>query len=126
MSDPIPSKQSTTASYEDATRCPKCGMPGHVRSKQPVLGRAKGTQLHLTFCENEVCQWYDTSWPVQVNPDGTVPVFEHHDPRDKAYPKRMITDEATDKTIKALSRQLELEQGGRANTAEIRNPYYGG
>jgi hypothetical protein len=130
MTDPLPSRQSTTASYEEATRCPKCEMPGRVRSKQPVLGRPKGTQLHLVYCENDRCTWYDTSWPVQVNPDGTVPVFEraadHLDPREKVYPKQTNTDEATDRVVRALERQVELELGGRNNTAEIRNPYTGG
>jgi hypothetical protein len=59
-----------TASWEEASRCPKCNEPGKdTRQMGSVRGKA-----HILVCMNERCAWFNTSWVVQVRRDGTIPV----------------------------------------------------
>lgn len=37
-------------------------------------------------CMNEHCRWYNTGWPIQINPDGTVPDPIDNREREKSYP----------------------------------------
>lgn len=55
---------------EDATRCPKCSMPGDKRSSQSAR---RGSTVFVYACLNERCSWFDTTWLVQVNADGSIP-----------------------------------------------------
>lgn len=32
-----------------------------------------GTNVVNVFCRNPLCTWCDTSWVVQINPDGSIP-----------------------------------------------------
>lgn len=71
--------------YEEAKRCPKCHNPGEqvrdVAAPPPTIGR-----LHLFRCRNERCEWFETDWPVQVRPDGTVVQPDDHK-GPKRYPE---------------------------------------
>jgi hypothetical protein len=70
--------------FEEARRCPKCAEPGQgpIR-KRPISvwnsdgtrrhGITPGAMLHEFMCKNERCRWFNTSWQVQINPDGTIP-----------------------------------------------------
>lgn len=58
--------------YEQATYCPKCGNKGVLRDTHPHPERP-GAKVEVWACENELCIWGGTGWPVQVNPDGTIP-----------------------------------------------------
>lgn len=58
-------------SLEEASRCPKCGIPGEDVGSIP--GNKFGVKVHTIFCRNDRCRWFDTSWIVQVNPDGSIP-----------------------------------------------------
>lgn len=92
--------------FEEARRCPKCQQVGDKRSERFV---GQGIKILLLFCTNTRCTWYDTPWPVQVNPDGSIPDPPRH--RDKNFPK--IPD-LTDRVQSALDRQIasELQSGG--------------
>lgn len=106
--------------YEEATQCPKCGLPGNVRIKKPA-GRnlPPGTQLHTVYCENERCSWYNTCWFVQLNPDGSIPPPSDHRGEPKLYQGFEGHDMEANQiraALEAAARQ-ETEEGG----AEIRN-----
>lgn len=60
-------------SYQEAIQCPRCGLTGKDDGKRSVDGGTRGAQLHIRRCMNPRCKWYDTTWTIQVNPDGTVP-----------------------------------------------------
>jgi len=77
--------------WVEASKCPRCGLTGdHVKAETRQLsagrGVTRGAVLHKLYCRNSRCRWYNTSWEVQVNPDGTIP-----DPdaprRGKQFPK---------------------------------------
>ena len=72
--------------FTEAKRCPKCEVPGEDRrqSKAPQ-GATRGAMLHYIFCMNERCEWFDTCWIVQVNPDGSVPPKANHTGQPKVY-----------------------------------------
>jgi hypothetical protein len=64
----VPEQQVT---FEEAKLCPFCEKPGEDASSVP-LPQGRGT-MHLIYCRNSLCQWYNTNWFVQVRPDGTIP-----------------------------------------------------
>lgn len=56
---------------DEASKCPKCGMTGE-------RGRAMDTERHgvkviMFTCKTVLCRWFETGWPVQINPDGSIP-----------------------------------------------------
>jgi hypothetical protein len=101
--------------FNDAKRCPKCDMPGDDVSSQPA--KRRGTVVHVIFCRNDGCNWYNTSWLVQVNEDGTIPEpYSQIGP--KQYPK--LSAETETRVQEAIQKQLQAEtQPG----AEVRNPH---
>lgn len=89
------------ADYEEAKRCPKCQQPGDKVSEHSAGPEFKpGTKAHIIMCRNELCRWYDTTWVVQVRPDGTVP-----DPqilnRQKNYPDMPVDQEVLDEYLQS-------------------------
>lgn len=68
---------------EEARSCPQCEEPGREIGKKPVKswddrgfripGRTPGAQLHEFMCMNSRCRWFETTYFVQINPDGTIP-----------------------------------------------------
>lgn len=62
------------ANYTDAIVCPQCGLTGNVRKKI----KDGPNSLHMVYCENERCSWFDTPWNVTVRPDGSVPDPQIH------------------------------------------------
>lgn len=112
--------------YEEAKKCPKCGKPGEIRKSYPApqsSGLKPGTEIRLCYCTTEKpfeCPWYNTSWTIQVNPDGTVPP-----PRDHTFsPKEYVADPEADDIIRRIEESLtmqkviETERGGHG---EIRS-----
>lgn len=71
--------------FEDLKRCPKCKQPGEEVKSRPAPNMPKGTTLKDIYCRNEKCEWLDTPWFVQVNPDGSVPPPTDHTRREKLY-----------------------------------------
>lgn len=59
------------STHEEASRCPRCQMPGLEASKNP--GDKRST-VYVYTCQNERCSWFETQWIVQVQEDGTVPI----------------------------------------------------
>lgn len=105
------------ATFEEARRCPKCDKPGEDMGGRP--SQRRGTKVHTIFCRTELCSWYNTSWLVSVNEDGTVP-----DAYSQVGPKQYhkVSQETETRINEALERQLKAEQSGEG---EIRNPYSG-
>jgi hypothetical protein len=73
-----------TTTVDEAKRCPKCQHPGKQVASRYTVNAKRARVSVLTFeCETEVCPWFETTWIVQVNPDGTVPV---NAPGPKSFP----------------------------------------
>lgn len=104
---------------EEARRCPRCNELGeHVEKEDRYLrsGTARGSKITNFYCRNSRCKWFNTSWTVQVRPDGTIPDALLY--RDKKFPELPTWGQ---RSVDALEEQLRLEtqKGG----AEVRNPH---
>jgi hypothetical protein len=72
--------------FEEAKRCPKCQVPG-MEVREQKLAENKG-KVHFIECINPVCKWFQTSWMVQVRPDGTIPdMTKDTDTGERSFPK---------------------------------------
>jgi hypothetical protein len=111
------------ATWEEASKCPKCGEPGEEtnRSAAVVSGRPTGSVITLT-CRNERCQWLNTSWIVQVDRNGTIPErqgggdkqFPNLTPGQEAMARRMLEDVAAeDESGASLQLLRQIEEGRR-------------
>lgn len=103
--------------YEEAKRCPRCGIPGDHTSTTPGKDRrGKPVSIHMIFCRTEGCRWENTSWVIQVNPDGSIPQpdSERDAMREKAFPKRLELPGDEQRIIQAIERQVqaEIQPGG--------------
>jgi hypothetical protein len=80
-------RREERTTLEEAKLCPKCGKPGEDAKQQKVESNdlPKGTTAHIIYCRTELCPWYNTSWAVQVNPDGSVPAPRNHTGEAKIY-----------------------------------------
>lgn len=73
-----------TTTVEEARKCAKCGKPGaQVATSATMNQRRQRVTVHTFKCETELCPWFETTWIVQVNPDGTVPIAK---PGPKSFP----------------------------------------
>lgn len=91
----------TDTTYDEARRCPKCTELGRDESEKPG---PHGSKLHIIRCLNQRCAWYDTTYVVQVNPDGTVPEANTNRPKNfPALPPR--SDEAVERYNQSLLNQ---------------------
>jgi hypothetical protein len=100
----------TETTWEKATRCPKCEQPGKdnrvVATLRGVQDVPNGAQIHEVKCMNERCEWFDTAWMVQRNPDGSVPPPTDH----TGKPKKYIGFEGHDQRARDIRRALEHEK----------------
>lgn len=62
--------ESTQTTFEQARMCPKCKHYGTLLGSVPG---PRGSKVETYKCETEVCPWYNTSWIVQINQDGSIP-----------------------------------------------------
>lgn len=107
--------------WEEARRCPRCGLSGELslnetRNVTKHSGRdvTAGAVIRTIYCRNSRCRWFNTSWTVQVNPDGTIP-----DPEARRGPKQFQKlDPARAAQLKSYFEDLQhaTETGG-----EVRN-----
>ena len=117
------------STYEEAKRCPKCSQPGEVGPIYPAPEQArlpKGTTIHVVYCRNKLCTWFDTAWNVQVNPDGSVPPPKNHRGEPKLYAGVKDHDTLADRIVRGMQEQLRLEQEANDNGHrgyEIKNPF---
>jgi hypothetical protein len=110
-------ESSNESQWEEATRCPKCGKPGKDLGGKP--GRRRGVLVHSILCETQLCRWFNTTWLVQVNEDGSIPK-----PYSQIGPKQYtpISQESLSRLDEAMNRQIAAETSGEG---EIRNPHSG-
>lgn len=111
--------ESVQTTYEEATRCPKCNIPGEVRKIIPAPN-IRGAKLHTVYCISKLCPWYDTCWMVQINLDGSVPEPKNHLNSPKAYVGFEGHEQMARDLEAALMAQTAAETQG--SNAEIRNP----
>jgi hypothetical protein len=117
--------ESQDSTYEEATRCPKCGNPGNVRKKTAAPREAnlpRGTTIHHVYCEHELCPWYDTTWMVQVNADGSVPPPKNHRGQPKIYQGFENHDQMARDITAAMEAQVRRETDPDQSQHEIRGP----
>jgi hypothetical protein len=107
------------ATYETAKRCPKCTEPGEDMGGKPAPGLPPGTKVHLIYCRKEGCEWFNTCWLVQVNPDGSVPQPKDH----RGEPKIYMGFEGHDQLARDLKAAVEADKMlQRRPGHEIRRP----
>jgi hypothetical protein len=96
---------STEPTFEQARRCPICEHPGaQIDQRQGP----RGSKIHTIECRNTRCRWNNTTWIIQVHPDGTVqPATDH----TKNYPKIPDHTDAVQKSMQVLYEQ-SLRKGG--------------
>lgn len=105
--------ESVQSTYEEATRCPKCSLPGEVKIKRPAPADAhlpRGTEIHTVYCKTTLCPWYNTCWIVQVNPDGSVPPPKNHTREPKVYSGIEGHDELAAQLIAGIKAERERSQ----------------
>jgi hypothetical protein len=104
--------------FEEASRCPKCGQPGEDKKKRKVRKGRNWVEIHTIYCRNQLCRWLDTAWLVQVNEDGSIPQA-YQQLGDKQFPK--LSPESETRVQEAMEEQLrqETQPGG----GELRNPF---
>jgi hypothetical protein len=107
---------STT--FEEASRCPKCNLPGEEAAPIPAPNAKRGAKLVFVWCRTSGCPWEGTNWVVQINPDGSVPK-PYEQLGEKRYPK--LSPESETKVREAIESQVrhEIQPGG----GEVRNPH---
>lgn len=106
-------------SFEEAKRCPICGMPGDDRSQsQGKDSHGRPCTVHQVYCVTKLCRWYETAWLVQINEDGSIPEAYKSAGEQKLYPK--VSPETESKINEMLERQLQAET---KPGSELRNPY---
>jgi hypothetical protein len=110
-----------TPQYEEAKKCPRCGMPGEVTGRMPAPNTLPGTQLHTITCRNEGCRWYSTSWIIQVNPDGSIPPPQAHRKGSGVFSGLRPNGDEERAILASLEKQVaqETKPGG----GEINNPH---
>jgi len=117
MNEDVPILGRTT--FEQAKLCPICGQPGEDRRSLKAPGLSPGTTVHTIYCVTKLCEWFNTPWMVQVNPDGSVPPPQDHSRSKKYYAGFEGHDELAANIDLALKLQAEQEiKPG----SEIRNP----
>lgn len=94
--------ESVETTLEEASRCPKCQNPGRIQGeRQLTAGLGK---LKVFVCENTRCQWYTTTWTVQVTSSGTIP------PPSTSRQKQFRPQPDDDgRVLRGLQNQLNLE-----------------
>lgn len=63
-----------TASWEEASKCPRCSLPGEQVSRHPWMSGRRRGMIHILACRNERCRWFNTNWTVQVDEKGEIPI----------------------------------------------------
>jgi len=59
------------ATWEEARHCPKCSEAGEAGGAR--ASAKPGVKAVTVYCRNERCNWFNTGWIVQINPDGSIP-----------------------------------------------------
>lgn len=97
----------TDTSFDEARRCPRCDEPGRGIRDFPGPG---GSRFHSIMCLNQRCRWHNTTYLIQVNPDGTIPPPTTD--RDKNFPALPARDqELIDRQMDGILNQ-QLSSGG--------------
>ena len=94
------------ASYEVAKVCPRCKHTGKLVGKK----REGRTTVHVFECITPRCKWYETTWIVGLNPDGTV---QEREAGIKEFPKRSFSDGK--QYIEQVKREMERPTGPPGN-----------
>lgn len=106
--------------FEEAKLCPRCKKPGEEASKVPARDMKPGTVVYVIFCRTPGCRWENTSWLIQVNPDGSIPTEDYSKREKKTFPVSESAAQQARDIERAVARERELQQRGGG---EVRNPY---
>lgn len=114
--DHLPADDAPT--WEEASRCPRCGQPGEDTKQQVVrnVRMPRGGQrptMHQLTCRNELCLWYNTHWMVQVNADGSIPKENYNRLQDPIYPRVKRDQRRKEQVLDNIRRQIHIETDGK-------------
>lgn len=110
------SEESTQTTFEEASRCPRCGQPGKVVKKIKAVG-VPGALVHTLMCMTTGCAWEKTTWLVQTNRDGSVPPPSNHFGTSKLY----VGFEGHDQMARDIRRAIAAdEEAQRQAGSEVR------
>lgn len=68
---------------EEARSCPRCDNFGQLVSTH---AGPRGSTVRTYMCGTQGCKWYSTTWIVQVNSDGSIPVRNKDRDDKKDFP----------------------------------------
>jgi hypothetical protein len=88
------------STFDEARRCPKCDVLGADESQRPG---PHGSRLHVIRCRSPRCKWYNTTYIVQVDRDGTV--AKPDSDRQKFFPKIPDRTDAINESMQRLYNQ---------------------
>lgn len=91
------------STLEEASRCPRCEQAGKYVGERSLRDPRQG-KLKVFSCENTRCKWYNTTWTIQVAPNGTIPPPTLE--REKRFKK--LPDDGG-RTLETIERQLKAE-----------------
>jgi hypothetical protein len=98
-----------TATWDEASRCPRHQLTGKEESRRPMKGGVQGGELITLTCPQDECEYKDVGWIVQVRPDGTIP--DAATTHDKSFdPLPGWRQERGRDTIQNLREEIELSQ----------------
>lgn len=60
------------ATLDEARICSRCSQNGDLGARRPMPSKP-GHSIIMCYCRNEACSWYDTGWPIEVDPNGNIP-----------------------------------------------------
>lgn len=88
-------------SFEEVRKCPRCASTGRIGSERP---QRDGSKIVTIWCETPTCRWFNTSWIVQIMPDGSIAEPKGHDKFFADIPDR--TEEVREYIDRDLRRQM--------------------
>ena len=94
------------ATWDEASKCPACGMTGKSQAKKPIGG---GAIRHTLYCTNIGCEEKSYPWYVEQRADGSIPDPTNHTGHVAIDPA-MIDPVAAQRIRDALALNLELSQ----------------
>jgi hypothetical protein len=107
----------STATWEEASACPRCGVEG-TKIKDQSASMHLGSRVYTMECRNARCRWGNdpatAHWLVQILPDGTIPKRKSG---PKQWPKLPnMSQEAYDRHMENLNKELSITKRERGSS----------
>jgi hypothetical protein len=103
---------TTYTTFDVAKKCPKCNNYGEIVKENPGSVSHPDSKVYTIRCETKLCRWYNTTWIVEVDKDGKVPVRDIGHTQ-KRFPERKGADVLAEKMLKSIEAEEEVSGRGR-------------